>query len=89
VKRMLVAIYRKRELAKWGLLAGVCLALSGCAHIGGGIGISLPIGPFGSVGVNLNSDGRVGGSIGIGVGGASISVGTSGKLLPAKAPNEN
>ncbi len=88
MKRMVVATSRGWELAKWAVLAGVCLAMLGCAH-GGGIGISLPIGPFGSVGVNLNSDGRVGGSIGIGVGGASISVGTSSKLLPAKAPNEN
>ena len=86
MKRMVVATSRGWELAKWAVLAGVWLAMFGCAH-GGGIGISLPIGPFGSV--NLNSDGRVGGSIGIGVGGASISVGTSSKLLPAKAPNEN
>lgn len=84
MKRIEKVTPRGRRLEKWVFLASVCLALSGCAHIGGGIGISIPIGPFGSVGVNLVSDGRVGGSVGVGYGGASVSVGTSGKL-----PNEN
>lgn len=64
-------------------------SLSGCANMTTGIGISFPIGPFGSVGVGVNSNGTVGGSVGVGVGGATVSVGTSGQLPPsAPKPEE-
>jgi hypothetical protein len=52
----------------------------GCANITSGVGISLPIGPFGSVGVGVNSNGTASGSLGVGVGPATVSVGTSGQL---------
>ena len=57
--------------------------------MGAGIGLSIPIGPFGSLGVNVGSDGRVGGSVGVGYGGASVNVGTSTQLPAAKAPEES
>jgi hypothetical protein len=62
-------------------------ALAGCANVGGGIGISIPVGPFGSLGVNLGSDGRVGGSVGVGYGPASVQIGTSTRL-PTATPEE-
>jgi hypothetical protein len=68
-------------------MAIVCVTAAGCANLGGGIGLSIPVGPFGSIGVNLGSDGRIGGSVGVGYGGASVSVGTSRKLPAAKAPD--
>jgi hypothetical protein len=64
----------------------ICVSLSGCAQVG--IGFSVPIGPFGSLGVNVGSDGRLGGSVGVGYGPASVQVGTSVQLPPAKAPVE-
>ncbi len=63
------------------------LGLAGCANVGGGIGLSIPIGPFGSLGVNLGSDGRVGGSVGVGYGPASVQIGTSTRL-PTTTPEE-
>ncbi len=66
----------------------ICAALSGCANVGGGIGLSIPIGPFGSLGVNLGSDGRLGGSVGVGYGPATVQIGTSTKLPTATAPEE-
>lgn len=63
------------------LLASAFLtALSGCAVGGVNLGLSLPVGRSGGIGVNVGSDGRVGASVGIGVGGGSVSVGTSGQL---------
>jgi hypothetical protein len=54
--------------------------ITGCSHMTTGIGISFPLGPFGSIGVGVNSDGRLGASVGVGVGPAVVSVGTSGQL---------
>ncbi|MDM7950450.1 hypothetical protein [Hydrogenophaga sp.] len=56
--------------------------LSGCAFGGVNLGFSLPIGRNAGVGVSVGSDGRIGTSIGVGVGGGSVSVGTSGQLPP-------
>jgi hypothetical protein len=70
-------------------LVGVAAVLAACANMTTGIGISLPIGGFGSIGVGVNSNGTVGGSVGVGVGPATVSVGTSGQLpsaSPASAP---
>ncbi len=61
-----------------GLLAVVVLA--GCTGFSPSVGISFPIGGMGSIGVSVGADGRVGGSVGVGVGGASVNVGTSGQL---------
>jgi hypothetical protein len=58
--------------------------MMGCANTTTGVGISVPIGPFGSVGVGVNSNGTASGSVGVGVGPATVSVGTSGQL-PGKA----
>lgn len=68
---------------------GAVAVLAGCANMTTGIGISLPIGGFGSIGVGVNSNGTVGGSVGVGAGPATVSVGTSGQLpsaAPASAP---
>ena len=64
-----------------------CLLFTGCAF-GPTIGFSLPIGGFGSIGVNIGADGRVGGSLGVGIGGGAVSVGTSVQLPPAKKAEE-
>jgi len=52
------------------------------------VGISLPVGKYGGVGVSVGSGGAVSGSVGVSVGGGSVSVATSGQLpKPAeKAP---
>jgi hypothetical protein len=64
-----------------------CLFLaSGCANMSTGVGISFPLGPFGSIGVGVNSNGTVSGSVGVGVGPATVSVGTSGQLLSSSQP---
>ena len=60
-----------------------CVLLSSCAF-GPTIGFSIPIGGFGSVGVSVGADGRVGGSLGVGIGGGAVRVGTSLPLPPAK-----
>ncbi len=69
-----------RAIASACMASGVVLGASGCANMSTGVGISVPIGPFGSVGVSMGSDGRVGASVGVGVGPATVSVGTSGTL---------
>jgi hypothetical protein len=71
-----------RSTALLVILCGV--TLTGCSHMTTGIGVSFPLGPFGSIGVGVNSDGRVGGSVGVGVGPAVVSVGTSGQLPATK-----
>jgi hypothetical protein len=51
--------------------------LGGCAI--GGVGISIPIGPFASVGLGINAAGQVSANVGVGgsVGHVGISGGTS------------
>jgi hypothetical protein len=56
----------------------LCVAiLSACANAG--IGISIPIGPFGSIGFGVNAAGQVTGNLGVGtsVGGVGVGCGTS------------
>ena len=78
-----------RKLPAQGLLASAMLtALTGCASGGVNFGVSLPIGRSAGVGVSVGSDGRIGTSVGVGVGGGSVSVGTSGQL-PAPASPKN
>ena len=67
-------------IARCLLAAAAASALSGCAFGGVNLGFSLPIGRNAGVGVSVGSDGRIGTSIGVGVGGGSVSVGTSGQL---------
>ena len=53
-------------------------ALAGCANFS--IGLGLPIGGLGSVGVAVGSDGRVGGGVSVGSGPVSVGVGGSTQL---------
>ncbi len=71
------------------LLALIVIAalLTACAGIGTSVGISVPIGRAGGVGVSIGSGGTVSGTVGVGVGGGSVSVGASGQL-PKKADSE-
>ena len=59
-------------------------ALSGCS--GMSIGIGLPIGGFGGVGVSVGSDGRVGGNVTVGSGGVVVGAGGTAQL-PPKSPD--
>lgn len=68
------------------LLSLSVLALSACSSIG--LGISLPIGGFGSIGVGVGSDGRVSGGVAVGRGGASVGVGGTADL-PRPAPSRS
>jgi len=64
--------------------AGVACAASwmtGCANMS--LGIGLPIGRIGGVGVTMGGDGRVGGSVGVGSGGVAVGLGASGQLPKA------
>jgi hypothetical protein len=78
------------NLSARGLLASALLtALAGCASGGVNLGFSLPIGRSAGLGVSVGSDGRIGTSVGVGAGGGSVSVGTSGRLpAPAKPAGE-
>jgi hypothetical protein len=60
--------------------------LGACANAG--IGLSIPIGPFGSVGIGVNSAGQISGNVGIGtsVGGVGIGGGTSFPIGTVAAP---
>jgi hypothetical protein len=69
----------------WAAALTTLVFVTGCSNMSTSVGISFPIGPFGSIGVGVDSNGRVGGSVGVGVGPATVSVGTSGQL-PASAP---
>jgi hypothetical protein len=81
-----------RAIVSVSAVAVLVFLATGCANMSTGVGISVPIGPFGSVGVSMGSDGRVGASVGVGVGPATVSVGTSGTLAqspktdPAQKP---
>jgi hypothetical protein len=65
--------------------AGMLLCLAACNSVS--LGISVPIGGIGSVGVGADSSGRVSGGVAVGTGGVSVGVGGTG-TLPAspKAP---
>ncbi|MDO9092775.1 MAG: hypothetical protein Q7U99_09130 [Rubrivivax sp.] len=60
------------------LAAAAAALLAGCANMS--VGIGLPIGRIGGVGVSVGGDGRVGGSVGVGSGGVAVGVGASGQL---------
>ena len=65
-------------------LAAVGAVLAGCANFS--IGIGLPIGNIGGVGVSIGSDARVGGTVGVGTGPVTVGVGGSAQLPPAAEP---
>ena len=74
--------YSRRFAAATALAAGAVLV--GCAGIN--IGIGLPIGGLGSVGVSVGSDGRIGGGISVGSGGVMVGVGGTAQMpRPADA----
>ncbi|MDO9073478.1 MAG: hypothetical protein Q7U73_09440 [Rubrivivax sp.] len=70
-----------RGVAAWALAAAIA-TLAGCANFS--IGLGLPIGGLGGVGVSVGSDGRVGGGVAVGRGPVSVGVGGSTQLPPAK-----
>jgi hypothetical protein len=72
-----------RAIKCWAVALITLFFATGCSNMSTGVGISFPIGPFGSIGVGVDSNGRVGGSVGVGVGPATVSVGTSGQLPPS------
>lgn len=65
-------------------LAVAAAAFAGCANFS--IGLGLPIGGIGGVGVSVGSDGRVGGTVGVGTGPVSVGVGGSAQLPPPAEP---
>jgi hypothetical protein len=65
---------------KFPALTGIFMLLTACANVGTSVGISVPIGRMGGVGVSVGGNGTVSGSVGVGVGGGSVSVGASGQL---------
>ncbi len=68
-------------------LLALCGGLSACSSIG--LGISVPIGGIGSIGVGVGSDGRVNGGVSVGRGGVSVGVGGTAELpRPTPAPAE-
>ena len=75
---------RGQFVLKMTALGALFAALTGCAGMGTSVGISLPVGKYGGVGVSVGSGGTVSGSVGVGVGGGSVSVGTSGRLPQAE-----
>jgi hypothetical protein len=60
------------------LLAASLAALAGCSSVS--IGVGLPIGHIGSIGVGVSSDGRVHGGATVGSGGVNVGVSGSGRL---------
>ena len=62
----------------------LALLAAGCSSVG--IGFSLPIGPFGGVGVSVDSSGRVSAGVSVGSGGVSVGVGGSTTLPPGQEP---
>jgi hypothetical protein len=63
---------------KCGALVLAAAGLPGCAGVH--IGLGLPVGGPGSVGLSMGSDGRVSGGVAVGRGGVSVGVGGSAPL---------
>jgi hypothetical protein len=73
----------KARITRSTLLLLTSAGLSACTSIG--LGISIPIGGIGSIGVGVGSDGRVNGGVSVGRGGVSVGVGGTANL-PQPAP---
>lgn len=70
-------------------LASIAGLLTACAGVSPSVGISVPIGRMGGVGVSIGGGGTVSGSVGVGAGGGSVSVGATGQLpKPAETKTE-
>lgn len=65
------------------LALATLLALGACSSVG--IGISLPVGGLGHVGVSVDGAGRVGAQVGVGVGGARVGVGGTAQIPQGEA----
>lgn len=78
MKTMKFIATRTRFTCVSGILATALL--TACSGFSPSIGVSFPLGGMGAVGVSVGTDGRIGGTVGVGVGGASVNVGTSGHL---------
>lgn len=52
------------------------IGLTGCSSVGGGVGVSVPIGPF-SIGLGVGSDGGVTAGVGTSVGPVGVGVGVN------------
>jgi hypothetical protein len=76
-----------RFFMKISAIAAIAALCTACAGISPSVGISVPIGRMGGVGVSIGGGGTVSGSVGVGTGGASVGVGASGQL-PKKAEPE-
>lgn len=65
-------------------LVGLAAGLAACSSVG--LGISLPLGRIGGVGVTIDSAGRVGAGVSVGAGHATVGVGGSVQIPPAADP---
>lgn len=75
---------------KLSVVPMIATLFTACAGISPSIGISVPIGRMGGVGVSIGGGGTVSGSVGVGAGGGSVSVGASGQLpKPAEKKPES
>jgi hypothetical protein len=85
-------VYFIRARGQFGLkisaLATALSLLTACAGVGTSVGISVPIGRAGGVGVSIGSGGQVSGTVGVGAGGGSVSVGASGQLPKPAEPKK-
>ena len=72
----------KSALVPIGLLTA--LLLTACANFS--VGIGLPIGGLGGVGVAVNTDGRVSGNVAVGSGGVLVGVGGTAEVPKPRDP---
>lgn len=63
----------------------VACCVFGVVGCSSSIGIGIPLGRVGNIGVSVGSDGRVGVGVGAGVGPVQVNVGTSGRLPESDA----
>ena len=79
---------RGRRAAAATAAGALAVLASGCAL---GVGVAIPVGPFGAVHVGADSNGTVGGGVSVGRGGVSVGVGGATRLpaRPASAPSSS
>jgi hypothetical protein len=73
-------------MTKIALTSLLTVLLTACSGATVGVGVSVPIGGAGSVGVGINSQGTVNAGIGVGGSHGGVSVGTSTRLPQAAEP---
>jgi hypothetical protein len=77
---------KRMALVGLSFVASITL-LAACSSVG--VGISLPVGPFGSVSIGTSSAGGVSVGAGVGVGGASVGVGGTIPTSPSSPADEH